>query len=149
MKREIKFRGKSNDVWVYGSLCTKYENEPESVYIIDDSCTYHKVDEESVGQFIGLSDMNGREIYEGDTVKWHNRWLSQVRNKGDKLHNRHGNVIGKIEWERQAGAFWLKWQNYNKNHYKEMMASYGDGEQYRIDNFEVLVEGAIDLFSNQ
>ena len=132
MKREIKFRGKANGEWVYGSLCTKYENEPESIYIIDDDCTYHKVDKESVGQFIGLSDMHGREIYEGDTIKW---------------DNLHGNVIGKIEWERQAGAFWLKWKIYNENRYKEMMATYGDGEQYRIDYFEVLVNGTPDLFT--
>ena len=129
MKRVVKFRGKTtNNEWVYGSLCTSYENEPESIYIIDADCCYHKVDKDSIGQFIGLVDMHNREIYEGDTIQW-------------------GDIIGKIEWEQQAGAFWLKWKNFNENRYKEMHATYGDGEIFRIDYFEVLVDGAPDLFT--
>lgn len=130
MKREIKFRGKTNGELVYGSLCTKYENEPGAVYIIDDDCCYHKVEPESVGQFIGLTDKNSREIYEGDTVRWENV-----------------NVTGVIEWEKQAGAFWLKWKIYNENRYKDMHANFSDGDEYRIDYFEVLVDGKPDLFT--
>lgn len=116
--RQIKFRGKriDNGEWVYGCLVTRNcdgfprayiynsswdETEIDEYSTTDDSkislkdC-FFSVDPATVGQFTGLTDKEGNEIYDGDRVNCY--YGGSLKGEPDVI-------------EFKSAGFWLRHRN--------------------------------------
>lgn len=156
--REIRFRAKRKDngEWVHGYLVRAGKHEDGKTHKVfyiamnrydwasifnedtcDDTFIWRRVDENTVGQYTGLNDDNGVEIYEGDIVC--SRFPENCSRAGEICN------IGVIKF--RDGMFGIEWEWAGKNDFPLR----GLGEDYHkeievigniFDNPELLKEAS-------
>lgn len=145
--REIKFRGKrvDNGEWVYGAFVPDVLETPDNDLITWGFIRRYnrdigkmetiEVSRESVGQYTGLCDKNGKKIYEGDIVEVNYTVKYIDPDKQDEEHT----AITRVYWNDFRASFALEFHKFaNDDLYRFVRDKYAEVIGNIYDNPELL-----------
>lgn len=129
MNKEILFRGKriDNDEWTEGYLFKSWNRTFLLWGMTGDVPNMVEVKHETVGQYTGLTDKNGKKIFEGDIVKFSHLVFNESR-------------IGVISYEMNVTGFVLShkggysWIVYPNEFYEVIGNIYDNPELLEVEN---------------
>lgn len=124
--RETKFRGKRicTGEWVYGSYAPNTYDAGKALIITyspyDPDYVWEEVDPSTVGEYTGLKDKNGKEIYEGDIIGGSN----------GSINGRYWPFQIIIEWDEAACGFNTpNWGYMDSTHFFEIKGNIHDNPE--------------------